>query len=302
MKTTITILKWIFGILFLISGFGGLFTSFITGLIFLLLGLFILPPTHEFFIQKAKINLPRWAKWTTVIAGVMIAGFTVQSSNLEKDKKTDLLVLKASDFIDKGQIDSANVYIQKAKNEYSSTFNNKAVDLEKELQQYNSEEFAKETLVAMSETEFEQLQSDKLQKAYLTQPTLNKNFIALMKTQAPEREKIIAEIEEKREQKRIAMELEAERKKQEELEKNRAEIIEKQFSPWDGSHPALSRLVEKNMRNPDSYEHIETRFRDEGNSLFVIMKYRGQNGFGGMSVETISARVDFDGNVIEVIE
>ena len=55
------------------------------------------------------------------------------------------------------------------------------------------------------------------------------------------------------------------------------------------------------MNDPDSYEHVETRFRDEGEYIFVITKFRGKNAFGGTVTNTISAKVDFDGDVIEII-
>lgn len=300
MKTFITILKWFFGIIFLIGGLGGLFTSFLTGILFLLLGLFILPPTYELFAKKTKLNLPTWAKWTTVIVGCIIASFTIDNSNAEQDAEMDLVVEKASEFINKGQIDSAKVYIEKAKNQYSTT-KNKAVDLEKELEKYKSEDFAKETLVSMTDEEFEKLNNGDLTKAYLSQKSLNTEFIALMKTQAPERAKIIKEVAERKEQEKIERELAEELKKQEEFNKNRKENIEKQFSAWDGSHPKLSRMIEESCRNPDSYEHIETRFRDDGTSIFVITKYRAENGFGGMTIGNVTARVDFDGNVIEIV-
>lgn len=301
MKTVITILKWIFGIFFILGGFAGLFTSFLTGLIFLLLGLFILPPTYDLFAKKANLKLPSGAKWAIVIVGVIIAGFTISGNDAENDKEVDLVLAKASEFIDNNQIDSAKVYIAKAKEEYSYSSKKKAKDLEKELETYKSEELAEEKLVAMTDTEFEQLKADSLTKEYFTQPTLNKEFLALMKTKAPNREKIKKEVEERKKQERIAMELEAERKKQAEINKNRKEAIEKQFSAWDGSHPRLSRMIKENCRNPDSYEHIETRFRDDGNTIFVITKYRAENGFGGMTIGSVSARVDFDGNVVEIV-
>jgi len=301
MKTFLTILKWFFGIIFLISGLGALFASFLTGIIFLLLGLFILPPTYEIFAKKTKLNLPSWTKWTIVIFGCVISSFTIDNSNAEKDAEMDLVVVKASEFINNGQIDSAKVYIEKAKSQYSTPSKNKAVDLENELNKYQSEDFAKETLVSMTDEEFEKLQNDNLTKPYFSQKKLNTEFIALMKIQAPERAKIIKEVAERKEQERIAQELEAERKKLEEFNKNRKENIEKQFSAWNGSHPKLSRLIKENCRNPDSYEHIETRFRDDENSIFVITKYRAENGFGGMSIGTVSARVDFDGNVLEIV-
>lgn len=300
MKTFITILKWLFGIIFLIGGLGGLFTSFLTGILFLFLGLFILPPAYELFAKKTKLNLPTWAKWTTVIAGCIITSFTIDSTNVEKDTEMDLVVEKASASINSGQIDSAKVYIKRAKSQYSTT-KNKAVDLEKELKKYKSENFAKEILISLTDQEFEKLNNGELSKSYLSQKTLNAEFIALMKTKAPERAKIIKEVAERKEEEKKQRELAEELKQQEAVNKKRKENIEKQFSAWDGSHPKLSRMIEESCRNPDSYEHIETRFRDDGNSIFVITKYRAQNGFGGMTIGKVTARVDFNGNVLEII-
>jgi uncharacterized protein YqgC (DUF456 family) len=94
MKTVLTILKWIFGVIFLIFGFVGLFKSFLTGAIFLLIGLFILPPTYEQFIEKTKLNLPSWSKYTIVIVGFIVACFLVDTSSTDKDAEMDLVVKK----------------------------------------------------------------------------------------------------------------------------------------------------------------------------------------------------------------
>jgi len=77
--------------------------------------------------------------------------------------------------------------------------------------------------------------------------------------------------------------------------------VESQFSSWDGSHRGLTELIKKSMNDPSSYEHIETRFRDNGDHIFVITKFRGANAFGGKVINTVSAKVDFSGNVIEVV-
>ncbi len=55
------------------------------------------------------------------------------------------------------------------------------------------------------------------------------------------------------------------------------------------------------MNDPDSYDHIETRFSDKGDYLFVITKFRGANAFGGKVINTVSANVDFEGNVLEIV-
>lgn len=77
--------------------------------------------------------------------------------------------------------------------------------------------------------------------------------------------------------------------------------VESQFSSWDGSHPALTELIKKNMNDPDSYDHIETKFKDNGDHILVITKFRGANAFGGKVINTVTANVDFNGNVIEVL-
>lgn len=74
--------------------------------------------------------------------------------------------------------------------------------------------------------------------------------------------------------------------------------IESLFSPWNGSLPALVEQTKESMKDPDSFEHIETTYRDDGNGLTVIMKYRGTNGFGAIVTETTSAKVDYNGEII----
>jgi len=57
------------------------------------------------------------------------------------------------------------------------------------------------------------------------------------------------------------------------------------MSQWDGSHPGLVHIVKKNLRDPDSFQHIETRSSPVENGKNKIrMEYRARNGFGGMNV------------------
>lgn len=300
MSSIKTNLKWFFGITFIIGGSGSLIKSIPLGLIFIILGLFILPPTFDLFEKKTKLKLPSWSKWATVIVIFLLASFAVQRENLNSDEETDLIVKKASNFIDSNQNDSAKFYLEKAKKQYSKP-KNKALALENELEKYQSGEYSKEEFASLTDKEFKLLQSDSLVKTYFRQNTLNKEFLALMKSYAPDREEIIKEIEEKKEIDSLAKELRAKWAADAKESQARTKRIEKQFSSWDGSHPALSRLLEDNMRDPDSYEHIETRFREDGNSIFVVTKFRGANGFGGMTIQTVSARVDFNGNVLEIV-
>ncbi|RSV15655.1 hypothetical protein CA235_07315 [Sphingomonas sp. ABOLF] len=56
----------------------------------------------------------------------------------------------------------------------------------------------------------------------------------------------------------------------------------------DGSSRNFAGLVKQRLREPSSFEHIQTvvePVNDRGRHL-IVMKYRGENGFGGTSVET----------------
>lgn len=63
------------------------------------------------------------------------------------------------------------------------------------------------------------------------------------------------------------------------------------LSAWDGAHREFTRTIRAAMRDPDSFEHIETRITPvsaEGTHQ-LVMSYRARNGFGGMNVGTASA-------------
>ena len=88
----------------------------------------------------------------------------------------------------------------------------------------------------------------------------------------------------------------------EKLAQNRKAEIEKQFNSWDGSHMNLEKYIKDNMNDPNSYEHVETRYFDMKNHLVVITKFRGKNTFGGKIINTVKAEVDMQGNVTKIIE
>lgn len=286
MKILLTILKWSFGISFIIIGLTTIDFSILNAIIFFILGLFITPISYNFIVKKSNIKLPSWAKWIITIIGCMYLYSSFYQSFQENAKEVNLIIKKANALMDKGEIDSAKIYIDKAKGRLSQ----KAIILEKKLIEFKSEETAIDTLVSMTDKEFSQLKKGKLAKTYFSQKYLNTNFIGLMKKLAPQRAIIVK-----------SKELEAEKKERQEKKARRKKLIDKQFSAWDGSHPKLSRMLKDNSRNPDSYEHIETIYKDFGKYLLITTSYRGQNGFGGMSIGKVTARVDFNGNVLEIV-
>lgn len=65
------------------------------------------------------------------------------------------------------------------------------------------------------------------------------------------------------------------------------------LSAWDGSHRELVSALKGSLRDPDSFEHIETRITpvDEKGNHVLMMKYRARNGFGGMNIGQLAASV-----------
>jgi len=63
------------------------------------------------------------------------------------------------------------------------------------------------------------------------------------------------------------------------------------LSKWDGSHDEVVRLVKQNLRDPSSFELIQTRVTPVNSDRRhgLRMEYRARNGFGGMTVETATA-------------
>lgn len=73
----------------------------------------------------------------------------------------------------------------------------------------------------------------------------------------------------------------------------RAEEIAKCFGE-EGRNFDLVEKVKADLREPDSFQHIETRFVPASNGAIAVaeMRYRARNGFGGMNVASVQATVD----------
>lgn len=84
-------------------------------------------------------------------------------------------------------------------------------------------------------------------------------------------------------------------------EKNE-EFKDKCLSKWNGACPALQDLVKDNLRDPDSYKHIETNCINMGDYVLVTMKYKAKNGFGGYDIGIVKAKVSWDCEVLGIVE
>lgn len=79
------------------------------------------------------------------------------------------------------------------------------------------------------------------------------------------------------------------------------ELIEAQFSPWDGRHVNLSRAIRDAMNDPKSFSHISTRYRvNTDGTLGVVTEFTGRNAFGGVIRQRVAGIVDAKtGDVLE---
>jgi hypothetical protein len=65
---------------------------------------------------------------------------------------------------------------------------------------------------------------------------------------------------------------------------------------------AIVNVVKENLNDPDSFEHVETKFKLMDDYAVVIIKYRAKNGFNVVRLSQVAAKIDYDCQVIEVLE
>lgn len=75
------------------------------------------------------------------------------------------------------------------------------------------------------------------------------------------------------------------------------------LSQWDGSHRELISNLKTTLRDPDSFEHIDTKITpvDAKGFHLLTMRYRSKNGFGGMAIGTVIAQIKKDNCSFEMI-
>ncbi len=82
----------------------------------------------------------------------------------------------------------------------------------------------------------------------------------------------------------------------------RQKKIEAQFSGYSGVHYQFERMIKAAMNDPDSYDHVETKYIDKGSYIRVFLTFRGKNGFGGLVKNTKVADFSIRGDFLREVE
>lgn len=216
---------------------------------------------------------------------------------IEKKIKYDAIVKK---FVEDGHKDVNK--LMRLTNNATKSYEN----IENSIINSMSIEFVKEVMTDLSDSDFEKLKKGDLKTVFLKPQKLNDNFINLMKSEINNKDAFVKERAEKERKQEVFIEnrnkyLE-ETREQERQDDYRKDIVEKQFSDWDGSHIKLTKLIKENMHDPNSYEHIETKYKDNIDFIFVTTKYRGKNAFGAKVINSTSVNADIEGNIIKILK
>jgi len=228
-------LKWVGGIFTIIVGLSLYETETAMGIIFVLVGVFILPIVQNIIDKKVDITSP--AKYLIILGGFALAIWVGYNNKINEGKQADKIVKQSLTAISTNNFDKANKLLVEAGDLYRGS-DNKANEIKKMLENINSRSYIKKSLSGLSEQEFKKLKNGTLKVSILSNKTLNKVLLAKMQEQSSLRAEYLEEAEQRREQARIAA---------------RKQKTEDQFSAWDGSHRKLEVYIKRNMHDPDSY-------------------------------------------------
>jgi len=271
-------LRWFFGPCFILLSIASFQDGFFLAGIFLLIsGLISTPVSGKIIFQKLSIE-NKIMKFGIFFVALSI-GLNLYQNGANKGAEED--ISKVNNLIKEEKFSEALTFINenKSKHRNASGFTSLGTSIEK-AQDLNAQ---KNSLINMTDDEFQLLSKNSLQKNYFESQELNEYYINQLFKIKDQRAPLIAQ--------KLAEEAKARRKKE----------IESQFSAWDGSHIEFTKLLKDQMNNPSSFEHVQTRYIDNGETLQIITTYRGTNAFGGVVSQTNSANYDLDGNLINIV-
>lgn len=312
MKYIYSTLGWVFGLLFIAVGVLSTATppyiSF-SGVALIAIGALFFPPFRRFVTKQTGNELSTKLTTISVIALFFVFGFF--SANEREEAEAEKAA--AEDLARQEQLEQARKSVIDEFNANRAEIIGQIRDLSDQDEWSNALQVAEKYIIVndpelkvlhqtakneVNEIENEkrtQLILEKLNEVPIEKHEENLKLYRQLISMHPENEKYQAKVEFY--SNKIA---EAERIEQE--AQARRDAIRSQFSAWDGSHNNLERLIKKTMKNPDSYDHVETTYSDQGDHLIVRTVYRGTNSFNAVVPGSVTAKVSINGNILEIIE
>lgn len=302
-------LSWVSGVLFLLAGLLSLFGSPLAGLCLVAAAAFLLPPVRNFVYSKTNQEFPVKARALTVFA--LFMAFGLFTGLAQERKEQELAAQKAEEMAEKaaqlrqetidhfdanrGQI-IASVEKAIAHEDYQAAIsqsNKYLVAGDKKLEQLNTQ--AKKERAAIQKAEKTEKLLAELRSIPVEEYSTNKHLYQQLLEMHPNNDLYKDKVAFYRNK------IEEEKRKKLAAEK-RKKRIESQFSAWDGSHRNLERVIQKSMNDPDSYDHVETAYWDQGDHLIVRTTFRGKNAFGGVVKNSVKAKVSLNGQVLQILD
>lgn len=231
-------------------------------------------------------------KWSTaakiaITAVCLILFIGIAADSEQRQQESLQVVAEAQSLIHEGNLDQALIKLKQAQAIYPIEDNNPAFALEESIEKVNSDEFTKESIISLSDEEAQQLENGNLTKRFIDNSKLNELFLINLKEHLDQRSTYLLEIT-------------LEERKEDILKRN--EQIQSQFSVWDGSHIKLTRLIKESMNDPSTFEHVSSNYTIEGENLIITTTFRGSNAFGAIVKNTVVAKANMDGDIIEILE
>lgn len=275
-ETQWVICNWIYGIIALVLALPLLAIAPYAGIACVLMALLVLPPARKFAYAKTGKTIPQAARGGLYIGLAVVAFFLLGLAN-ESRKADEAKAVKEAQIQNytsgkSTHLATINSLIDAGQFEQATTYANQFASLVKD-QDLND-------LLIKAKTE------ELLAKAKKTAPNKNVELYDIYSqlTQLHPKNVIYLEAVARYGEKAL-----------------RDQAIKEQFSGWDGSHRGLEKIIKKNMNDPDSYDHAETVYWDKGDYLLVRTTFRGKNAYGGVVLQSIKAKVDLEGNVLQIL-
>ena len=309
MESVYKLLSWFFGVILLLSGVMALLTMPMVGAVYIVVSLFLLPPSRAFVYAKTNMKLTTKARAAFIVVLVLVSGVLVGVSEraakdalIAEQQRERAAALAALDEKNKAYFKTNRAAVLALVNKHikaddyqlaSDTAAPYRVADDKELyrlyalaQRKLDEQTTAATIAALQK---------QVKKVVASDFAKNKELYGELASLAPDNKKYQAKVV-------YYTKKLKDKEKKDAVAAARAKRISDQFNPWDGSHYALERHIKKAMNDPSSYEHAETVYWDRGDHLVVKMVYRGKNAFGGIVRNFIKVKVSLDGVLLEVLD